>query len=123
MTTIDLNADLGEGDAYDAELLKLVSSCNIACGGHAGDAESIASTIREARELWAATEVTDHTLGELEVSLGRDSDAAIRTWAATGSSPPTAGSRAATPWSGIPTSPAATTTTGPIPSTAWPWLG
>ena len=48
MTTIDLNADLGEGDAYDAELLKLVSSCNIACGGHAGDADSIASTIREA---------------------------------------------------------------------------
>lgn len=48
MTTIDLNADLGEGDAYDAELLKVVSSCNIACGGHAGDADSIASTIREA---------------------------------------------------------------------------
>lgn len=46
--TIDLNADLGEGDAYDAELLKVVSSCNIACGGHAGDTESIASTIREA---------------------------------------------------------------------------
>ena len=48
MTTIDLNADLGEGDAYDAELLQVVSSCNIACGGHAGDARSIAATIREA---------------------------------------------------------------------------
>ena len=48
MTTIDLNADLGEGDAYDAELLRVVSSCNIACGGHAGDARSIAATIREA---------------------------------------------------------------------------
>ncbi len=48
MTTIDLNADLGEGDAYDAELLQVVSSCNIACGGHAGDAGSIAATIREA---------------------------------------------------------------------------
>ena len=48
MTTIDLNADLGEGDPHDAELLRVVSSCNIACGGHAGDAESIAATMREA---------------------------------------------------------------------------
>ena len=35
---IDLNADLGEGCASDAELLTLVSSANIACGFHAGDA-------------------------------------------------------------------------------------
>ena len=48
MTTIDLNADLGEGEACDAELLQVVSSCNIACGGHAGDAGSIEATIREA---------------------------------------------------------------------------
>ncbi len=48
MITIDLNADLGEGDAYDAELLAVVSSCNIACGGHAGDTASIAATMREA---------------------------------------------------------------------------
>ena len=48
MATIDLNADLGEGDAYDAELLAVVSSCNIACGGHAGDPGSIAATIRAA---------------------------------------------------------------------------
>jgi UPF0271 protein len=48
MVAIDLNADLGEGDAYDAELLAVVSSCNIACGGHAGDAKSIAATLREA---------------------------------------------------------------------------
>jgi UPF0271 protein len=48
MTTIDLNADLGEGDAHDAELLRVVSSCNIACGGHAGDSGSIAATMREA---------------------------------------------------------------------------
>lgn len=48
MITVDLNADLGEGDAYDAELLAVVSSCNIACGGHAGDAASIVATLREA---------------------------------------------------------------------------
>jgi UPF0271 protein len=35
---IDLNADLGEGCANDSALLQLVSSANIACGFHAGDA-------------------------------------------------------------------------------------
>lgn len=48
MTTIDLNADLGEGDAYDLELLDVVSSCNIACGAHAGDAATMLATAREA---------------------------------------------------------------------------
>jgi UPF0271 protein len=47
---IDLNADLGEGDPYDLELLKIVSSCNIACGGHAGDAETMRSTLLFAME-------------------------------------------------------------------------
>ena len=42
---IDLNADLGEGDLCDVELLKIVSSCNIACGGHAGDAETMRRTL------------------------------------------------------------------------------
>ena len=50
MTSIDLNADLGEGDPYDEELLQIVSSANIACGGHAGDDESMAQTIRSAIE-------------------------------------------------------------------------
>ena len=44
MQVIDLNADLGEGDAFDNELLEIVSSCNIACGGHAGDETSMRST-------------------------------------------------------------------------------
>jgi UPF0271 protein len=34
---IDLNCDLGEGCPYDAELMPLITSANIACGGHAGD--------------------------------------------------------------------------------------
>ena len=45
---IDLNADLGEGDPCDAELLTIVSSCNIACGGHAGDAETMRITVAAA---------------------------------------------------------------------------
>ena len=48
MAYVDLNADLGEGDPYDEELLQIVSSCNIACGGHAGDAQSMATTVRTA---------------------------------------------------------------------------
>lgn len=48
MLAIDLNADLGEGDPHDAELLKIVSSCNIACGGHAGDDASMRATIASA---------------------------------------------------------------------------
>ncbi len=44
MTSVDLNADLGEGDPYDDELLQVVSSCNIACGGHAGNAATMAAT-------------------------------------------------------------------------------
>lgn len=45
---IDLNADLGEGCASDAELLKLVTSANIACGFHAGDAQTMLASVREA---------------------------------------------------------------------------
>jgi UPF0271 protein len=42
---IDLNADVGEGCATDAELIPLVSSVNIACGAHAGDAETMRRTV------------------------------------------------------------------------------
>ncbi len=45
---IDLNADLGEGCASDAELLTLISSANIACGFHAGDAQTMLVSVREA---------------------------------------------------------------------------
>jgi UPF0271 protein len=34
---IDLNCDLGEGCAFDAELMPLITSASIACGFHAGD--------------------------------------------------------------------------------------
>jgi len=50
VSSIDLNADLGEGDPYDLALLRIVSSCNIACGGHAGDAETMRATVLSALE-------------------------------------------------------------------------
>lgn len=48
MTSIDLNADIGEGAPWDEELLQIVSSANIACGGHAGDTATMARTVRAA---------------------------------------------------------------------------
>jgi UPF0271 protein len=42
---IDLNADVGEGFQNDAALMPYISSANIACGYHAGDAETIYGTI------------------------------------------------------------------------------
>ncbi|MEO1661239.1 MAG: 5-oxoprolinase subunit PxpA [Pseudomonadota bacterium] len=47
---IDLNADLGEGCAFDAELMAVVTSSNIACGGHAGDGASMRVALQLAKE-------------------------------------------------------------------------
>ena len=51
--TIDLNCDVGELDNITLEdaLLGLVTSANIACGGHAGDEKTMARTVAAARQL------------------------------------------------------------------------
>lgn len=46
---VDLNADLGEGAATDAALLEVITSANIACGGHAGDEETMRRGVRLAK--------------------------------------------------------------------------
>lgn len=51
---IDLNADLGEGSGSDRALLQLVSSANIACGFHAGDAQTMLQSVRWAKEFRVA---------------------------------------------------------------------
>jgi UPF0271 protein len=51
MRSIDLNADLGELPslaAVEEELLGVVSSVNVACGGHAGDEASMERVVRAA---------------------------------------------------------------------------
>lgn len=48
MAKIDLNADLGEGGSADDALMTLVSSVNIACGFHAGDAQTMLTSVRNA---------------------------------------------------------------------------
>jgi UPF0271 protein len=54
MPTIDLNSDLGESFGawtmgMDAEVMAHISSSNIACGWHAGDAEVMVKTVRAAK--------------------------------------------------------------------------
>src|SRR4051812_21725884 len=51
---LDLNCDLGEGAGHDAELMPLVTSVNIACGGHAGDAASMRATMELAHRSGVA---------------------------------------------------------------------
>lgn len=55
MRTIDLNADLGEGFGPwsmgdDAAMLAIVTSANVACGGHASDPETMFRTLSLAKE-------------------------------------------------------------------------
>src|SRR5216684_6545933 len=47
---IDLNCDLGEGCPYDAELMPLITSANIACGFHAGDPATAYAALAAAAE-------------------------------------------------------------------------
>ncbi|MFM8414445.1 MAG: 5-oxoprolinase subunit PxpA [Planctomycetota bacterium] len=46
---IDLNCDLGEGGPHDAAVMPLVTSANVACGGHAGDETTMAVAVGLAR--------------------------------------------------------------------------
>jgi len=57
MINIDINCDMGEGIGNEAQLLPFITSCNIACGGHAGDASTmlqIASMAKEHKVLIGA---------------------------------------------------------------------
>jgi len=46
---VDLNADLGEGAGHDEAILEHISSANIACGWHAGDAVTMRQCVRWAQ--------------------------------------------------------------------------
>jgi UPF0271 protein len=46
---VDLNADLGEGASADDALLGIITSANVACGGHAGDEATMRRTVRLAK--------------------------------------------------------------------------
>ena len=46
---IDINCDVGEGVGNEAQLLPLISSCNISCGAHSGNKETMNSVIQLAK--------------------------------------------------------------------------
>src|ERR1700719_732107 len=53
MNHVDLNCDMGEvpehiSDGTQEALMRSITSVNIACGGHAGDAQTMATTIQQA---------------------------------------------------------------------------
>lgn len=59
MKTVDLNSDIGESfGAYklgdDAEILKYITACNVACGYHAGDPMVMDCVVRIAAERGVA---------------------------------------------------------------------
>ncbi|MEN2738299.1 5-oxoprolinase subunit PxpA [Microbacterium sp. X-17] len=59
MRAIDLNADLGETvdgvpTADDEAMFALISSASVACGGHAGDAASMAASVERAARFGVA---------------------------------------------------------------------
>jgi len=47
---MDINCDLGEGIGNDEAIMPYLGSCNIACGGHAGDSESMKTAVLLARK-------------------------------------------------------------------------
>lgn len=49
MISIDINSDVGEGIGNEALLMPLISSCNIACGGHAGDEKTMREVLAFAK--------------------------------------------------------------------------
>ncbi len=57
--SIDINADLGESEeslahGTDFELMRYITSANVACGGHAGNEPSMRQTLYGARQLKVA---------------------------------------------------------------------
>ncbi|MFZ1134206.1 MAG: 5-oxoprolinase subunit PxpA [Candidatus Korobacteraceae bacterium] len=57
--SMDINSDLGESEeslanGTDFELMRYITSANVACGGHAGDECTMRETVRFAKELGVA---------------------------------------------------------------------
>ena len=48
--SIDINADVGEGLNNESELMPYLSSCNIACGGHAGNVKTMVDVVELAKK-------------------------------------------------------------------------
>jgi UPF0271 protein len=71
MSTIDLNCDMGEGVGNDSLIMPYISSCNIACGGHSGDENSVRETLVLAKKC--AVKVGAHPAYPDPQNFGRKS--------------------------------------------------
>jgi UPF0271 protein len=69
MKQIDINCDVGEGIGNEAALMPHISSCNIACGGHAGTIDTIDATIQLAQQY--AVKIGAHPSFPDTVNFGR----------------------------------------------------
>ena len=77
--TIDLNCDMGEipeaiADGTQEALMRSITSANVACGGHAGDASMMRTTIEQAMRYGVAVGAhpgyADHeNFGRLELKM------------------------------------------------------
>ncbi|HEY4989931.1 MAG TPA: LamB/YcsF family protein, partial [Opitutaceae bacterium] len=81
-SSIDLNADVGEGSGFDGELIPLVSSVNIACGAHAGDEaamrEAVALALRHKVAIGAHPGFADReNFGRTEIAINPVAAAAL----------------------------------------------
>lgn len=47
---IDINVDAGEGIGNESQLMPYIASCNIACGGHAGDFNTMQNVVKLAQQ-------------------------------------------------------------------------
>lgn len=47
---LNINADLGEGIGVESEIMPLLTSCSVACGGHAGNLDSMNSVVEIAKK-------------------------------------------------------------------------
>jgi UPF0271 protein len=47
---VDINVDVGEGVGNESQLIPHVSSCNIACGGHAGNSKTMRKVVKLAHQ-------------------------------------------------------------------------
>jgi UPF0271 protein len=86
---IDINADLGESEfslakGSDFELMRHITSANIACGGHAGDVRTMGETLAAAKRLGVAVGAHPSypdraNFGRVELALEpREVEAAVR---------------------------------------------
>lgn len=70
MMSVDLNSDVGEGVGNESQLMPYLSSCNIACGRHAGDERTMVNVLAFAKT--ASVKVGAHPSYPDRANFGRE---------------------------------------------------